>query len=126
MPLKLLKIYFYLEDSLESEGPRFENMIASHLLKLVDYYNDTGQADLSLNYLRDKDQNEVDFILTNRNKPLLTIEAKLSDISLDKTYEKYQRRLNVPHFQIIKRPGVFRKFDNAFVINFESFFKNLP
>ncbi len=120
------KFYLYDWSTIESEGPRFENMVASHLLKLVDYYNDTGQADLSLNYLRDKDKNEVDFILTNRKKPILTIEAKFMDVSLDKTYEKFQRHLKVPHFQIINKPGVLRKFEKAYVMSFASFFKKLP
>ena len=86
------KIYLYDWSSVEDEGVRFENMVASHLLKLIHFYNDTGQANLSLSYLRNKQKQEVDFILLNKKKPVLTIEVKLSDYNLDKTFLKFQKR----------------------------------
>ncbi len=42
------KIYLYDWSVIEEKRARFENMVAGHLLKLVDYFNDTGQADLSI------------------------------------------------------------------------------
>lgn len=121
------KIYLYDWSEIDQQGPRFENMVACHLLKLVHFYNDTGQADLQLNYLRDKDGNEVDFLVTNKNKPLFSVEIKLSQRNLDTTFLKFQKKIKVPHFQIINELGFFRKYeDDAFVLGFDQFFSLLP
>lgn len=125
------KIYLYDWTQVEKDGPRFENMVAVHLLKMVHFYNDTGQAELELKYLRTKDQYEVDFVVLSDRKPFFTVEVKLSDTHLDPTFKKFQKHLNVPHFQIIKDGNYFRTYkqDNdllAYVISFSSFFIKLP
>ncbi len=123
------KIYLYDWSAIDAEGPRFENMIAVHLAKLVAFYNDTGQADLALHYLRNKEKREVDFLVTNRKKPLFTVEAKLHDLHLARDYETFQRILKVPHFQIVEGHGILRAFKGAapaYVISFDDFFRRLP
>lgn len=126
------KFYLYDWSVIESEGARFENLVAVHLLKMIHYYNDTGCADLSLHYLRNKEKKEVDFLVLNRKKPLFTAEAKLNDLTLDKNFEIFQTKLKAPHFQIVSKQSVFRKFEmsknktKAYVISFDSFFDLLP
>ena len=101
-------------------------------LKMTHYYNDMGSADLSLHYLRKKEKKEVDFLILNKKKPLFTVEAKLNDLALDKNFEIFQSKINVPHFQIVSRQNVFRRFDltknknYAYLISFDSFFDLLP
>jgi hypothetical protein len=68
-----------------SEGPRFENLVACHLLKWVHYQQDTQARDLELRYFRDTDAREVDFIVTERNKPVLMVECKLGDADVDRS-----------------------------------------
>ena len=63
---------------------RFENLVASHLLKWVQYQQDSQGLDLELRYFRDIDGREVDFVLTERRKPLALIECKQSDTEIDK------------------------------------------
>lgn len=122
------KIYLYDWSVIEEKGARFENMVACHLLKLVDYFNDTGQADLSLYYIRNKEKEEIDFLLVQKKKPILTIEVKLSELNLDKTFLKFRKALNVPHVQIVNQDGIFRKYseENACVVSFDRFFYGLP
>jgi predicted AAA+ superfamily ATPase len=120
------KIYLWDWTGVDKPGPRFENMVACHLLKLVHYYNDTGQGQLNIHYLRTKDKSEVDFLVTNRNIPLFTVEVKLSDFALDNGFKKFHPYVDVPHFQIVSGPRIFRKFSQACVIDFQSFFRNLP
>lgn len=121
------KMYLYDWSEVEAPGPRFENMIASHLLKLVHFYSDTGQADLKLHYLRDKDAHEVDFLITQKNKPLFTVEAKLSQRTLDTNFYRFQKKTRAPHFQIIQDKSFFRKYDDlAHVLSFEQFFAKTP
>ncbi len=122
------KIYLFDWTMVDGPGPRFENMVACHLKKMVDFYNDTGQADLALRYLRDKDKNEVDFIILKNEQPLVSIETKVGDLNLNKTFLKFRKKNQFPHFQIVLGPDIFRKYDGdrACVIDFARFFKHLP
>ncbi|MGH9323929.1 MAG: ATP-binding protein, partial [Vicinamibacteria bacterium] len=58
---------------------RFENLVASHLLKWVHFEMDSQGRDLELGYFRDVTGREVDFIVTEERKPILLIESKWSD-----------------------------------------------
>ncbi len=60
-------------------GPRFENLVAAHLLKWTDFQQDTQGRDLELRYFRDVDGREVDFVVVERRRPLLAVECKWSD-----------------------------------------------
>lgn len=60
------------------EGARFENLVASHLLKWVHFQLDTAGRELRLRYFRDVDGREVDFVVVERRRPILMVEAKLA------------------------------------------------
>jgi hypothetical protein len=62
---------------------RFENLVASHLLKWVHHRQDTEGLDLELRYFRDLDGREVDFVVADRGRPLLLVEAKAADAPVD-------------------------------------------
>jgi predicted AAA+ superfamily ATPase len=63
---------------------RFENMVASHLLKWVHFQQDVEGRDLELRYFRDVDGREVDFVVTERRKVLVAIECKWGDADVDR------------------------------------------
>jgi predicted AAA+ superfamily ATPase len=67
-----------------SEPARFENLVASHLLKWVHFEQDAQGRDLELRYFRDTDGREVDFVVVEGRRPLLLVEAKWSDAEPDK------------------------------------------
>lgn len=58
---------------------RFENLVASHLLKWVHWQQDTQGHDADLLYFRDTDGREVDFVVTQARRPVLLVECKLGD-----------------------------------------------
>lgn len=58
---------------------RFENMVASHLLKWVHFEEDAKGRDLELRYFRDVTGREVDFVVTEARVPILMVECKWSD-----------------------------------------------
>ncbi len=72
------KHYHYDWSVVPDEGPRFENLVASHLLKWIHFQLDTEGRELELRYFRDVDGREVDFIVVERRKPILMVEAKLT------------------------------------------------
>jgi hypothetical protein len=73
-------------------GPRFENLVASHLLKWVHYEQDTKGRELGLSYFRDRDGREVDFIVTERAQPLMAVECKWADTSVDRSLRYFKKR----------------------------------
>lgn len=69
---------------IKEEGPRFENLVACHLLKWVHFQEDCFGRELELRYFRDVDLREVDFVITENGLPLFLIEAKTEGDSLTK------------------------------------------
>ena len=65
-------------------GPRFENLVAAHLLKWVHFEQDAKGRDLDLRYFRDTDGREVDFVITEARRPILFVEAKWADAEIDR------------------------------------------
>lgn len=79
------KHYHFDWTLVQSPGTRFENMIAVHLLKWVDFEEDTKARVLELRYFRDIDGREVDFIITENLIPILAVECKWSDSDISKS-----------------------------------------
>jgi hypothetical protein len=52
-----------------SEPARFENLVASHLLKWVHFEQDARGRDVELRYFRDTDGREVDFVVVEGRLP---------------------------------------------------------
>lgn len=72
--------HYHTDWTLINDQPkRFENFMASHLLKWVHFQQDTQGRDLELCYFRDIDKREVDFVIVENNQPTMLIEAKWSD-----------------------------------------------
>ena len=83
-------------------GARAETLIACHLLKAVDAWNDLGLGRYELRYLRDKQQREVDFVVIRDRKPWFLVEVKHAETKLSPTLAYYQTQLKVPHaFQVV-------------------------
>ena len=74
------------------EAARFENLVASHLLKWVEYQVDAQGRDLELRYFRDIDGREVDFVITERLQPIAMVECKLGDDEPGKGLEYLKAR----------------------------------
>jgi len=97
------KIYLNDWSVIEDPGARFENLIASHLLKSTQLWNETGRGQYELFYIRTKDQREVDFLVTKKSEPWILIETKLSNNGpISKNLIYFKNKLNVPHaFQVV-------------------------
>ena len=81
---KAPRVYFF--DNMDVEvaedkllGARFENLVATHLLKRIQFEEDRTGARLNLCYLRDRDDREVDFVVVRDKKVDELIEVKYSD-----------------------------------------------
>ncbi len=86
-----------------SEGARFETLVACHLLKAVETWQDAGLGDFELRYLRDKEMREVDFLVVRDGKPWFLVEAKVSETSISPALRHFQEQLKAPHaFQVVR------------------------
>ncbi len=100
--LKQPKIYLWDWSLLEDKGAKVENFVASHLLKAVHFWTDIGFGKFELYFLRDKEKNEVDFLITQNKRPWIMLEVKSSlNERISPSLLKFQSQLNVPHvFQL--------------------------
>jgi uncharacterized protein len=96
--LKIPKVYLWDWSIIEDKGARIENFVASHLLKAVHYWTDMGMGEFELFFLRDKEQHEADFLVTQNKKPWLIIEVKSSVTEpLSKNLKLFQAQTGAPH-----------------------------
>lgn len=85
--------HYHLDWTLVQEpGPRFENLVAAHLAKWVDYQQDVEGREVELRYFRDVDAREVDFVVVERRKPILAVECKLGDDELGRGLRYFKER----------------------------------
>jgi uncharacterized protein len=72
--------HYHLDWTLPSkDSQRFENLVAVHLKKWVDFECDAKGRDLELRYFRDVQGREVDFVITENRQPIRFIECKWAD-----------------------------------------------
>jgi hypothetical protein len=100
--IKEPKVFLWNWALIDNEGARFENFVASHLLKAVHFWTDRGFGEYNLYFLRDKDQREVDFLVTKNKKPWFLVEVKSSkERSISKSLYYFQEQIKAPHaFQL--------------------------
>jgi hypothetical protein len=96
------KTYLWDWSLVSAPGPRFENMVASHLLKLCHHLEDVEGLSPRLHYVRDRDGRELDFLVTLDKKPWFAVEAKMSGDEIAPSTRYFQSRLQIPHvYQIV-------------------------
>ena len=102
---KMPKAYLWDPTLVAGEGPRFEGLVAAHLLKLCHLLEDRDGHAAALHYLRDRDGREVDFLVTVNRKPWFAVEAKLSATRVDPSLVYYRERLRIPWAYQVTRTG---------------------
>ncbi|MDZ4678671.1 MAG: ATP-binding protein [Oligoflexia bacterium] len=101
------KHYHFDWTQIEELGPRFENLIAFHLLKWCHYIEDTQGFDMELRYFRDVDGREVDFVVVKNKKPLFFIEAKYSDKDISPSLSYLKKKYpSVQATQVLFTEGI--------------------
>jgi len=95
--LKPPKVYFFDNgDVIGDEGARFENLIATSLLKRLHFLEDRDGYRYELRYIRDKEGREVDFLIVKEGKIEELIEVKFSEDNISNSLHYYAERLNPP------------------------------
>lgn len=110
------KIYLFDWTEIEDTAAKFENLVACHLIKACHYWNDTGEGDFNLHYLRNKDKKEIDFLITNKNKPWLMMECKLANSTISKSYQSFASQVDCPYIQLLDTNGIWQKRTNKILV----------
>lgn len=93
---KAQKLYLWDWSEVEGTGARFENMVASHLLKFCHHQEDTKGIKTELRYFKDVvTEREIDFIVLQKNKPLFAVECKTGERELSKSLTMNGKRLKI-------------------------------
>jgi predicted AAA+ superfamily ATPase len=95
---KQQKLFLWDWSVIESPGARFENMVASHLLKYCHFLEDSQGFKMELRYLRDINGHEIDFIVTKDKKPLFAVECKSGEKALSPHIPFFKDRTKIPKF----------------------------
>lgn len=120
------KLYLWDWSQIEDKASRFENMVALHLLKAIQTWTDLGYGEYSLHYLRNRQHQEVDFLIAERNKPLVIIEAKLSEQNLSPNLVTFSDQLgNIPMIQLLSTPNISKHKSNSWIVSADLFFTGL-
>lgn len=92
--LKAPKYYFYdIGQLINDEACRFENLLATTINKEIDKQNQCFGKNYTLHYLKNKNGNEIDFLIISNNIPYMAIEAKLSEDKPSKNFDLFSNVL---------------------------------
>jgi len=120
------KLYFWDWSEIQKESARFENMIASHLLKFVHFLYDVYGWRAELFYLRDVEKREVDFLVVIDKKVWFAVEVKLSSSDLSKNLKYFAQKLKIPFlYQVVKEEGIDFLRQNTRIISAGKFLMGL-
>lgn len=120
------KMYLWDWSQIEDEAIRLENMIASHLLKMAHFFYDTAGYKIELNFLRDRECREVDFLISVDKKPWLAVEVKSTNQEISKNLRYFAEKLKIPFvYQVIREKNVDFTQNNIRVISADKFLSGL-
>lgn len=105
------KIYLWDYSEIQNEAARFENLVACHLLKTCHYWSDTGEGKFELFYIRNKEKQEIDFLITKDKIPWLPVEAKLNECEPSPHWKKFLPYLACQNaVQIVASPTNYKLY----------------
>jgi len=106
------KIYLWDAPRVRDAEARFENMVALELCRAVSGWNEMGYGRFSLNFIRTKDQQEVDFLLSDDGRPLLLVDARAQAQQPTAALLKVQAALKIPAVQLVQAAQGYRRVSN--------------
>ncbi len=127
---KAQKLFMWDWSLIDKPGARFENLVASHLLKFCHYQEDTLGLKTELRYYKNTvTEKEIDFIVLQKNKPLFAVECKTGDKNISKTLVNDGQRMNIPKlYQVHLLSKDYGKESSGRVLPFIKFceLENIP
>ncbi|TVQ81308.1 MAG: ATP-binding protein [Bradymonadales bacterium] len=92
------KLYLWDWSEHEDSGKRWENFVASHLLKFCHHRQDVLGDKMELRFLRDAYRREVDFVVLKDGKPLFAVECKAGERQPSPHLKYFAERTKISYF----------------------------
>ena len=116
------KLYLWDWSEITNDASRYENMVASHLLKFVHWLNDREGFRANLYFLRDTSMREVDFLVTVDEKAWFAVEVKSQSEHLAPSLIYFRDRLAIPFsYQLVKKPGIDKVSNGVRILSADKF-----
>ncbi len=120
------KLYMWDWSQVSDPGIRFENLVASHLLKYCHYLEDVEGYNMELRFLRDTDKREVDFVVLKDKRPLFAVECKTGEKSVSPHLFYFKDRTVIPHFYQVHLGTSHKQVDDRIsILPFADFCKEI-
>lgn len=120
------KLFLWDWSELKDEGAKLENIVAVHLLKFCHYLKDAEGHRAELNFLKNKQKQEVDFLVTIDNVPWFCVEVKKSIERNITSLNYYGAGLKIPYmYQVVDKRATDLIKDNVRIISVEKFLTGL-
>ncbi len=119
------KLYLWDWSMTPEGGPRFENLVASQLLKYCHFIEDTEGHAMELRFLRDTDKREVDFVVLRDRKPLFAVECKSGERGVSPAIRYFAERTPIPRFFQVHLGGRHFETGTTTVLPFRRFCQEL-
>ncbi len=121
------KLYLWDWSLCTDSSPRFENLVASNLLKFCHYIEDTEGDKMDLRFLRDSTKREIDFMVVKNSKVLFAVACKTGEKKLCPNINYFSKKTDIPYFyQVHSGTKDFEVSGvNARVLPFTTFCKEL-
>jgi hypothetical protein len=110
------KLYLWDWSEHVDAGKRWENFVASHLLKYCHHHEDVRGEKMELRFLRDTDKREVDFVVLKNKKPLFAVECKTGEKLLSSHIPYFRDRTTIPHFYQVHSGSAHRQIDSKITL----------
>jgi predicted AAA+ superfamily ATPase len=92
------KLYMWDWSLCDDPGARFENLIASNLLKYCHFIEDSEGDRMALMFVRDSIGRELDFVVVRNDKPMFAVECKTGERDISRNIVYFAERTNIPRF----------------------------
>ncbi len=92
------KVYMWDWSTCENPSARFENLVASNLLKHCHRIEDRDGDRMELRFVRDSQGRELDFVVIRNGKPDFAVECKTGEQQLSRNISYFSRRTNIPKY----------------------------
>jgi len=92
------KLYMWDWSLCENDAARFENLVASNLLKYCHRQEDSEGDRMELRFIRDSQHRELDFVVVCNDKPRFAVECKTGEGGLSRNISYFAQRTDIPDF----------------------------
>ena len=125
--VKAPKVYFFDTGLVRGdEGVRFENAVATMLLKALHWRYDVLGESVDLHYLRTRDETEVDFAVSRDGQLVQLVECKLTDSAPHRALVRFAAELpQAQAIQLVRHLRNAQSRDRVDVVPAEQWLRDL-